>query len=181
MTDADTFTELRSLVPKGSLSLDHEALEAARRYGLSRSGLPPECILHPANADELGEVIRYANAAGLNLTVTSSASPHHRGGITSLRKHVLIDLSHWKRIEGIDRRNRVCRLEPGVTYGELISALSAHGMTLPLPLSPRAGKSVLAAVMDREPGTWPNKQWDSGDPVCSTEFFFGSGERFRTG
>src|SRR5512139_1617120 len=54
-------------------------------------------------------------------------------------------------------------------------------MTIPMPLSPRAGKSVLAAVMDREPGTWANKQWDSGDPVGSTEFFFGSGERFRTG
>lgn len=46
---------------------------------------------------------------------------------------------------------------------------------------PRNGKSVLAAVMDREPSTWANKQWDSADPVCSTEFFFGSGDRFRTG
>jgi FAD/FMN-containing dehydrogenase len=50
-----------------------------------------------------------------------------------------------------------------------------------MPLAPRSGKSVLAAVMDREPTTWPNKQWDSGDPVGSTEFFFGNGDRFRTG
>jgi FAD/FMN-containing dehydrogenase len=35
--------------------------------------------------------------------------------------------------------------------------------------------------MDREPSTWPNRQWDSGDPAASTEFLFGSGERFRTG
>jgi len=54
-------------------------------------------------------------------------------------------------------------------------------MTLPIPLAPRSGKSVLAAVMDRVPATWPNKQWDSSDPVGSTEFFFGNGERFRSG
>jgi FAD/FMN-containing dehydrogenase len=54
-------------------------------------------------------------------------------------------------------------------------------MTIPMPLAPRSGKSVLAAVMDREPSTWPNRQWDSSDPLASTEFIFGSGERFRTG
>ena len=96
-------------------------------------------------------------------------------------RHILVDLSRWKKIDLIDRRNRVCRVEPGVTYGELAAALAAQGMTIPMPLSPRNGKSVLAAVMDREPATWPNKQWDSGDPVASTEFTFGSGERFRTG
>ena len=36
-------------------------------------------------------------------------------------------------------------------------------------------------MMDREPSTWPNKQWDVADPVASTEFLFGNGEFFRTG
>jgi len=54
-------------------------------------------------------------------------------------------------------------------------------MTIPMPLSPRNGKSVLAAMMDREPTTWANKQWDSSDPVGSTGVLFSSGERFRTG
>ena len=106
---------------------------------------------------------------------------HRKGGITNQNEHILIDLSHWKKIDLVDRRNRVCRVEPGVTFSQLLSALAEHGMTIPMPLSPRDGKSVLAAVMDREPCSWPNKQWDSSDPVASTEFFFGSGERFRTG
>jgi FAD/FMN-containing dehydrogenase len=50
-----------------------------------------------------------------------------------------------------------------------------------MPLAPRSGKSVLAAVMDREPSTWPNKQWDAGDPVGCIEFVFGTGDLFRTG
>ena len=66
-----------------------------------------------------------------------------------------MDLSSWKQIDWLNRRNRVCMIQPGVTYGELLEALNAEGMTLSMPLAPRNGKSVLASVMDREPTTWP--------------------------
>jgi FAD/FMN-containing dehydrogenase len=181
MKTSDLFTHLQKLMPTGCLSIDPEELSASTHYGLLQEGHPPVCVLRPGNSDELGMLIQYANENDLNLTVTSSSGNHHKGGITNPGEHILIDLSHWKKIDLIDRRNRVCRVEPGVTYAELVTALAAHGMTVPMPLSPRNGKSVLAAVMDREPCTWANKQWDSGDPVASTEFFFGSGERFRTG
>ena len=175
------FAHLKSMMPDGSLSTSPSELNASDRSGFLPPGYPPTCILRPGDVNELQAVIHYANHAGLNLTVTSSTGRHRKGGITGHAEHIRIDLSHWKKIDLIDRRNRVCRVEPGVTYGELLACLAAQGMTLPAPLAPRSGKSVLSAVMDREPSTWANKQWDSGDPVGSTEFFFGSGERFRTG
>ena len=181
MNHTDLFACLQNRMPTGTLSVAPEGLNASARYGLLHQGHPPTCILRPGNTDELGALVQYANEAGLSLAVTSSTGAHRKGGITNQGEHILIDLSHWKKIDLMDRRNRVCRVEPGVTYGELAAALAAQGITIPLPLSPRTGKSVLAAVMDREPCTWANKQWDSGDPVGSTEFFFGSGERFRTG
>jgi len=181
MKHSNVFTDLQDLMPTGSMSIELDELNAYARYGLLQQRQPPTCILRPGSSDELGAIIQFANEKDLNLTVTSSTGLHRKGGIANQGEHILIDLSHWKKIDLIDRRNRVCRVEPGVTYSDLLPALAAHGMTLPMPLSPRNGKSVLAAVMDREPGTWGNKQWDSGDPVCSTEFFFGSGERFRTG
>jgi FAD/FMN-containing dehydrogenase len=181
MDHNDLFTRLQKRIPTGTLSVDPDELKRSAAYGLLQQGNPPLCILRPGNTAELGAIIQYANETGLSLAVCSSTGEHRKGGITNQGEHILIDLSHWKKIDLIDRRNRVCRVEPGVTYSELAAALAAHGMTLPMPLAPRDGKSVLAAVMDREPGTWANKQWDSGDPVCSTEFFFGSGERFRTG
>jgi FAD/FMN-containing dehydrogenase len=125
--------------------------------------------------------MRFANEVGLNLTLASSTGSHRRGGFAAAKDHMVVDLSSWKRVPWTNRRNRVCLIEPGVTYGELLDVLEAEGMTVPMPLAPRSGKSVLAAVMDREPSTWPNRQWDSGDPLASTEFIFGSGERFRTG
>ncbi len=181
MNFSDLFVRLYKLMPTGSLSIDSGELSASTRYGLLKQARPPICILRPGNTDELGAILRYANEIALSLAVTSSTGAHRNGGITNQGEHILIDLSGWKKIDLIDRRNRVCRIEPGVTYADLSAALAEYGMTIPMPLSPRNGKSVLAAVMDREPGTWANKQWDSGDPVGSTEFFFGSGERFRTG
>ncbi len=178
----DVASHLQKRVPAGRISTEPAGLTAASGSGsVLPPGRSPICIVHPASPDELQAVIGFANEAGLNLTVTSSTGVHRNGGVANPDEHVLVDLSHWRKIDLIDRRNRVCRVEPGVTYGQLIEALAEHGMTLPVPLAPRSGKSVLASVMDRTPTTWPNKQWDSSDPAGSTEFFFGNGERFRSG
>jgi len=175
-------SRLQDLLPGGMISTEPVRLAAAVSSSpVMPPGRPPSCIVQPAGPDELQAVIGFANQAGLNLTVTSSTGAHRNGGVANMGENVLIDLSHWQKIDLIDRRNRVCRIEPGVTYGQLIAALAEHGMTLPIPLAPRSGKSVLASVMDRVPSTWPNKQWDSSDPVGSTEFFFGNAERFRSG
>ena len=174
--------QIQLLMPEGEVEKAPEAIEAAITSNpLDLPSKPPGCILKPASPGELQEVMQFANKSGLNLTVTSSTGAHRHGGILNNEEHLLVDLSSWNQIDLIDRRNRVCRVQPGVTYGQLLTELSDHHMTLPTPLAPRNGKSVLASVMDREPHTWPNKQWDSSDPVGSTEFFFGTGERFRSG
>ncbi len=165
-----------------------EIVREAGRIGASLTqnplidaGTAPDCIVRPQDAGQLREIVELANREKLNLAVTSSAGRHFRGGIAARGENVLVDLSSWKEIERIDRRNRVSLIGPGVTYGELSDALANHGMTIPMPLSPRSGKSVVASVTDREPSTWPNRQWDWGDPVGSTETVFGNGSLFRTG
>jgi hypothetical protein len=178
----DLFAPLHKLLPEGIIHTEPPRLAAAIASNpVQVPGCLPACIVQPANVDELQAIICYANEAGLNLTTTSSSGIHRNGGIANSDENILIDLSNWQKIDLIDRRNRVCRIQPGVTYPQLIAALAEHGMTLPLPLAPRSGKSVLASIMDRAPTTWPNKQWDSSDPAGSTEFFFGNGERFRSG
>ncbi len=141
----------------------------------------PSESLAPAGVDELQALVLDANQGGESLVVTSSRDRHYKDGLSCSEPHRRVDLSDWRQVDLIDRRNRVCRIEPGVTYEALLLALAPHGMTIPMPLSPRGTKSALAAIMDREPSTWPNKQWDGSDPIGSTEFIFGSGEHFRTG
>jgi FAD/FMN-containing dehydrogenase len=173
---------LRSVLAEGAVSQSPDDIAAFRAASpIVDAGKAPTAIARPSDPDELQRLVRLANEAGLNLTVASSTGDHRRGGLAAERDNVLIDLSRWKKVPWINRRNRVCLIEPGVTYGDLLVALRPHGMTIPMPLSPRNGKSVVASVMDREPSTWPNRQWDAGDPVASTEIIFGNGDLFRTG
>ena len=144
-------------------------------------GVSPSLVVRPRDVQELRRVVSLAGESGIGVLVASSTGPHCKGGLSCGEQHIVVDLSPWKTIDLIDRRNRVCRIAPGVTYGELLQVLEPFGLTVPMPLAPRKGKSVLAAVMDREPSTWPNKHWDTADPVASTELIFGAGELFRTG
>jgi FAD/FMN-containing dehydrogenase len=183
MKDLVWITErLQEVMPAGEITTEQAELDSIDFSNLTQfAPRSPSCILKPKNPGELKAVVELANQAGLNLAVTSSTGIHRKGGTCSQRENLLIDLSSWQEIDLVDRRNRVCRIQPGVTYDQLLAELSKHGMTLPTPFAPRNGKSVLAAVMDREPATWPNKQWDSSDPVGSTEFIFGNGDVFRSG
>jgi len=169
------------IFPEGACLVLQDASAFRTSNPLVTPGTAPTRVVRPRDAEQLRAVVRLANEEGLNLVAASSGAPHRKGGLVSDREHVLLDLSGWKGIPWVNRRNRVCMIQPGVTYGELARALEPHGMTVSMPLAPRDTKSVLAAVMDREPSTWPNRQWDIGDPAGSTEFLFGSGETFRTG
>jgi FAD/FMN-containing dehydrogenase len=174
--------QLQEVMPEGEIITEQFELDSITYANpLQFAVRTPSCILKPKNPGELKAVVDLANAADLNLAVTSSTGIHRNGGTCSQRDNLLIDLSSWQEIDLVDRRNRVCRIQPGVTYDQLLAELSNQGMTIPTPFARGKGKSVLAAVMDREPTTWPNKQWDSSDPVGSTEFIFGGGEVFRSG
>ena len=168
-------------MPLGDFDFTSETSGYRVSNPLIAGGAMPSRAVRPRNIEELIGLVRLARDSGFGLVPVSSAPPHCKGGTICNAPHIIVDLSRWVNCDTIDRRNRVCRIEPGVTYGELLTAIEPLGMTVSMPLAPRSGKSVLAAAMDREPSTWPNKQWDISDPVCSTEFIFGSGDIFRTG
>ncbi len=144
-------------------------------------GAAPSSTIHPSSADDLQATVREAADRGAALVPLSSTGTHARTGLCCDHGHRAVDLSAWKDIPFISRRNRVVQIEPGVTWGELQRTLGAHGMAAPMPLSPRAGKSVVASLCERAPVTWPNKQWDTVDPMACMAFLFGSGELYVTG
>jgi FAD/FMN-containing dehydrogenase len=179
MIPAQTITEL------SNNNVIETSPEGLRKYEVRNPLLKdfsaPKCAIQPKDVPELQRVIRAARDGKFGLVPVSSGGPHIKGGTFCRNEHAVVDLSGWKKIPWVNRRNRVCIVEPGVTYGELNEFLKGHGMTLPTTLGPRSGKSVLAAVVDREPHIWPRVHWDMQDPVASTEYIYGTGELFRSG
>jgi FAD/FMN-containing dehydrogenase len=142
----------------------------------------PRCVVKLQKADQIQELVQWANDTATPLIPISSGAPHLRGDtVPSVGGSVIVDLSNLKKITRIDPINRIAMIEPGVTFGELIPRVEKVGLKLNTPLLPRANKSVVGSMLDREPVLMPMYQWDSQDPLTCVEVIFGTGDMFRTG
>ncbi|MFX0135249.1 MAG: FAD-dependent oxidoreductase, partial [Candidatus Hodarchaeota archaeon] len=150
---------------------------------LDGTGKTPIVAILPKNTKQIQELFRYfRKIKGINVVIISSqTSPKFLNDTVSSENTVIIDLKNMKDIPFINKRNRVCVVEPGVTWDDLIPRLKDHGMRPLAPFLHRPGKSVLASVLDREPHMIPKKQFDISDPLLCMEVVFGNGEMFRTG
>jgi len=141
----------------------------------------PSFVVKPRQAEQVQELIKWANRTLMPLIPISSGPPHLRGDTVPQQGGVVVDLSNMKQILRIDRRNRVAMIEPGVTFLDLKPEVGKQGMRVMLPLAPRPTKSVIGSYLEREPILVPKYHWDMSDPLCCTEVVFGTGDLFRTG
>jgi FAD/FMN-containing dehydrogenase len=174
--------ELEAIVGKTNIVESEEALE---EYSCDMSMAPrvrPKCLVKPKSAEEVQALIKWANESKTPLVPISSGGPHLRGDtVPSAGGAVIVDMSGLKNIVRVDRRNRVAMIEAGLTFSELIPELEKAGLRLNLPLMPRANKSVIGSMLEREPVVMPLYQWDAIDPLTCIEVYFGTGDMFRTG
>jgi FAD/FMN-containing dehydrogenase len=160
---------------------DPQVLRAFATDTSGSAGQAPAQVLYPHSRADVQVIVREALRSRTPLVPVSSGPPHFHGDTVPARGGVVVDFSRMNRVLRIDRHSRSVRIEPGVTYGELVPQLRAQGLRLALPLLPRANKSVVASRLEREPTTLPKYQYDELDPLLTLEVVYGTGEDFRTG
>jgi FAD/FMN-containing dehydrogenase len=142
----------------------------------------PDYVIKVRNTDDVAKLVKLARETLTPLVPVSSGPPHFRGDtVPTAGGAVIVDLSDMKKIIRVDRLNRVAMFEPGVTFGELISAATKEKLRLNMPLLPRKTKSVTSSMLEREPVVMPKYHWDIADPLNCVEIIFGTGDMFRTG
>jgi hypothetical protein len=181
--DKELADKLAKICGSKNVSNDPELLE---NYSKDLSFFPkkvPELVVWPSNTKAIEKIIKLANLLKFSIVPISSGprSRHHGDTIPHEDNCIILDLSKMKKIIQIDEKNRVVRIEPGVTFGELMPKLKKKGLKLNIPLHPRASKSVITSALEREPVIIPRYMWDSSDPLLCTEVIFGTGDLFRTG
>jgi FAD/FMN-containing dehydrogenase len=179
--EIDHKRQLQSIVGAGNVVDDPAVLEKHGRDMSFAAGRKPALIVRPKEAQQVQELVRWANQTLMPLVPVSSGPPHFKGDTVPALGGVVVDLSVMNKVLRIDRRNRVAMIEPGVTFGALKSEVEKQNMRLMLPLAPRATKSVVGSCLEREPILVPKYHWDMSDPLCCTEVVFGTGDMFRTG
>ncbi len=177
-----TKEKLVKIVGTGALSYAPATLDAYSSDISFANTVRPVCVVKPKNAADIQKIVKLANKTQTPLVPVSSGPPHFRGDtVPGTGGAVIVDLSKMKKIINVDRARRVAMVEPGVTFGELISAAAKEGIRLNMPLLPRKTKTVVGSLLEREPVIMPKYQWDISDPLACVEVIFGSGDEFRTG
>ena len=121
----------------------------------------PDFVVKPRNAEEIQQIVNLAKKTQTPLVPVSSGGPHFRGDtVPSTGGAIIVDLSGMKKILHISRKHRTVMFEPGITFGELISAIAKEGLRLNMPLLPRQSKSVVGSILEREPAMMPKYHWD---------------------
>ncbi|WP_371345731.1 FAD-binding oxidoreductase [Ancylobacter sp. IITR112] len=142
---------------------------------------PPLGVVRPRGTQEVAALVRWAREQGMALTTFSSAPGPRRRGATAEQPTLFVDLGGMDQMLKVDGQDAVAVIEPGVTFGALDALLAPQGLRAFKPLLPRAGKSVLASYLEREPTLQSSEQWDVVDPFGGAQLVFGTGETFRTG
>lgn len=137
-------------------------------------------MLYPENLEQTVAIVRSAREQNIAIIPLSSASPHLHRAYTDPHAEIVC-FSKMNRIIKIDRRSRYVRIEPGVTFAQLVPTLKDAGMRLNMPFFPRAGKSAVASALERDAVLIPKYQYDYTDPLLTVEAVCGTGEVLRTG
>lgn len=66
----------------------------------------------------------------------------------------------------VDAEHRVCMVQPGVLFEELIPAEGKEDIRFNMPLLPRKTKTVIGRMVDREPVIMPKYHWYVSDPLA---------------
>jgi FAD/FMN-containing dehydrogenase len=173
---------LAGIISPANIVDNPETLEAYSQDFSFVKPLKPRLVVKPTSTEEVQSLVNWANETQTPLVPVSSGPPRFRGDtIPSVPGAVIVDMSGMKKILGIDVRNKIAMIEAGVTYSELQPALAKEGLRLFTPLAPRANKSVVASLLEREPTTAPRFQWSSLDPLRCTSIIWGDGQKLVTG
>jgi FAD/FMN-containing dehydrogenase len=154
-------------------------------YGKDESfvlSIKPELVVRPGGEDEVQALVAWANKTATPLVSVSSGAPHFYGDtVPSVPGAVIVDLSRMNKILRLDRRNRMVVVQPGVTYAQVQPELAKEGMRITPPLYPRANKSVVASLLERQPTLVTRYNYALPEPLRNCGVIWGSGQRFFTG
>jgi FAD/FMN-containing dehydrogenase len=138
----------------------------------------PSYVVKPKNADEIRKIVVLANKYKLPV-VPCSSGIHFHGDTIPVQGGIVLDMRRMNRILAIDERNRMVRVEPGVTWEQLQPELEKHNMMALAPLLPHHLKSALISHLERDPVLIPKFEYT--DTLVTVEVVLPDGEIFKTG
>ena len=170
--------DLTKIVGAANISDDPKVLQSYSTDCSLSAPRTPNYVVRPKNTDEVQKVVKLANKNGIPI-VPCSSGIHFNGNTIPNLGGIVLDLRRMNKILDFDLYNKMVRVEPGVTWGQLQSEAAKHKMMGLSPLLPHPLKSVLTSHLEREPMLIP--KFEYAGSLVTMEAVLPDGEVFRTG
>ncbi|WP_345632352.1 FAD-binding oxidoreductase [Streptomyces thinghirensis] len=143
-------------------------------------GSPVGGAVRPASVEEVQEIVRAAQEAGVPLwTVSRGKNLDHGGSAPRVPGSVVLDLHRMRRIIQVDDELGYAIVEPGVTFFDLYEHIVENDLRLWPSVLALGWGSVLGNTMDRGWGYTPAS--DHSNQQCGMEVVLPDGGLLRTG
>lgn len=166
----------------GEVTTD-EAVRAALSTDMSVLTITPEMVVYPRTTNDIRKVARFAwqlAEKGHVLPITARGRGTDQTAAAIGKGVVLVTPAHMNRIFEYDSKQKLVRLQPGVTGSELQSALSLHGAGVPaLPLS-AAYSTIGGAVANNATGPLSGKFGSMESWISQLEVVLSNGDVLQT-
>ena len=158
---------------------DDEAIASWSRATFPWSARPL-AVLRPGSAEEAAASLAIAAEHRVAVHPVSRGRAWGLGSRLPVRDAVMLDLSRLDRILDVDAAAGTVRIEPGVTFRQLETAIAAAAPDFELPaFGGPPGASVLANALDRGEGM--GARGDRFQHLWDLDVALTTGERLRTG
>lgn len=104
---------------------DYDDARSVSNYFYSKDSFP-KAVVYCRTAEDVQNAVKWARCEGLGIRIRSGG--HHHEGFSTGSDVLVIDVSEMKKME-LDKEKGIAQLEPGITGGELYTALFKEGYT----------------------------------------------------
>lgn len=136
-----------------------DAPDVLEQYSTDRSILKikPKYVALPETTDDVRKLMRFCHqlaAKGIRIPVTVRGAGNDEGG-ADLTNQLLISTEKLNRLMEVDKRERLVRVQAGITLKELNTALSVNGLTI--PVGRRENETIGGLISNCPTDSWSGK------------------------
>lgn len=133
-------------------------------------------IVYPRTAEQVRQLIRYADRTGLDLVARGAGTGLAGGAVP--RNSVIVDFSRMRRIKKIDARKMNVVVEPGVVLGELNRELEKFNLMFPVRPSSEKVCTIGGLIATNAAGNLAVAYGKTSDWIEELQIIDGTGKQF---
>lgn len=146
--------------------------------------ITPDLVVHPRSTNDIRKVARFSwqlAEKGHKLSITARGGGSDQTG-AAIGSGVIVNmLAHMTTIFEVESKQKLVRLQPGVTFDTLNDALKLQGLVVPAYPASSAYSTVGGAIANNASGIMSSKYGSIGEWVSQLEVVLANGDVIQTG